>query len=90
LGGALLGYVYIKSLGYGVTPRWLLWCQSLKNLIRPHRRTREQRRLSREEFIREQVDPILDKISREGMQSLTRQERKILESAKELMQKQQR
>ena len=45
---------------------------------------------TREEFIREQVDPILDKIAREGMQSLTRRERKILESAKDLMQKRQR
>lgn len=91
LGGAALGYVYIKSLGYGVTPRWLLWWQSLKNIFKPRRPSkRTQRRLSREEFIREQVDPILDKISREGMQSLTREERKILESAKDLMQKQQR
>jgi hypothetical protein len=40
--------------------------------------------------MRDQVDPILDKIAREGMQSLTRHERKILESAKDLMQKQQR
>jgi Zn-dependent protease len=46
--------------------------------------------LTREEFIRKEVDPILDKISREGMQSLTRRERKILESAKDLLQKQQR
>jgi len=45
---------------------------------------------TREEFIREQIDPILDKIAREGMQSLTRRERKILESAKDLMQKRQR
>ncbi len=90
LGGALLGYLYIKSLGYGTPPRWLHWWQSLKETLRPRRGTRAERRLSREDFIREQVDPILDKISREGMQSLTRQERKILESAKDLMQKQQR
>jgi len=89
LGGALLGYVYIKSLGYGSTPRWMRWCQSLPNPFRARRKP-AGRRLSREEFIREQVDPILDKISREGMQSLTKQERKILESAKDLMQKQQR
>ena len=90
LGGALLGYIYIKSLGYGAPPRWLQWWQSAKETLRPRRRTPVERPLSREEFIREQVDPILDKISREGMQSLTRRERKILESAKDLMQKQQR
>jgi len=86
----LVGYVYIKSLGYGVTPRWLLWLQSFRNVFRRRRSQPAERRLSREEFIQEQVDPILDKISREGMQSLTRRERKILESAKDLMQKQQR
>jgi membrane associated rhomboid family serine protease len=87
LGGALLGYVYIKSLGYGVAPWWLRAWQD----VRASRPTRQpQPRLSRDEFIREQVDPILDKISREGLQSLTKQERKILESAKDLMQKQQR
>lgn len=91
LGGAALGYVYIKSLGYGVAPRWLLWWQDFRNLFkRRPRPTRARRRASREEFIREQIDPILEKISREGMQSLTREERKILESAKDLMQKQQR
>jgi membrane associated rhomboid family serine protease len=90
LGGALLGYVYIKSLGYGVMPRWLLWWQSAQEALRPRRRKPTERRLSREEFIQQQVDPILDKISREGLQSLTRRERKILESAKDLMQKQQR
>ena len=35
-------------------------------------------------------DGNLDKIAREGMQSLTRRERKILESARDLMQKRQR
>ena len=86
-----MGYVYIKSLGYGVAPRWLLWWQDLRKFFKPRSRpTRAQRRASREEFIREQIDPILEKISREGMQSLTREERKILESAKDLMQKQQR
>jgi hypothetical protein len=86
----LLGYVYIKSLGYGVTPRWLRWWQSITEGLRPRRSKPTEQRLSREEFIQEQVDPILDKISREGLQSLTRRERKILESAKDLMQKQQR
>jgi membrane associated rhomboid family serine protease len=91
LGGALLGYVYIKSLGYGRTPRWLLWWQNATQVFQRRPRTnRPPPRLSREEFIREQIDPILEKISREGMQSLTREERKILESAKDLLQKQQR
>jgi membrane associated rhomboid family serine protease len=89
LGGALFGYLYIKQLGYGATPRWLLWLQDISGRLKPRQRP-PPRDMSPEEFIREQVDPILDKIAREGMQSLTRRERKILESAKDLMQKQRR
>lgn len=89
LGGASLGYLYIKQLGYGATPRWLLWLQDIIARLKP-RRPPPPRSLSPEEYMRDQVDPILDKIAREGMQSLTRQERKILESARDLMQKQQR
>jgi membrane associated rhomboid family serine protease len=89
LGGAALGYLYIKQLGYGRTPRWLLWLQDIIARLKPRHRP-PPRNLSPEEYMRDQVDPILDKIAREGMQSLTRHERKILESAKDLMQKQQR
>jgi membrane associated rhomboid family serine protease len=89
LGGAAFGYFYIKQLGYGTTPRWLLRLQSVTARLKPRPRP-TPRNMSSEEFIREQIDPILDKIAREGMQSLTRRERKILESAKDLMQKRQR
>ena len=89
LGGAAFGYLYIKQLGYGTTPKWLLWLQDITGRMKPRPRP-TPRNMSPEEFIREQVDPILDKIAREGMQSLTRRERKILESAKDLMQKRQR
>ncbi len=89
LGGAALGYLYIKQLGYGAMPRWLLWLQGMGARLKPRRRP-PPRELSPDEYMREQVDPILDKIAREGMQSLTRHERKILESAKDLMQKQRR
>jgi membrane associated rhomboid family serine protease len=91
LGGAALGYIYIKHLGYGTTPRWLLRLERLARSLRPRRRSDARPRYeSPEEFIRREVDPILDKIAREGMHSLTRRERKILEPAKDLMQKQQR
>jgi membrane associated rhomboid family serine protease len=75
LGGAALGWLFVKALGYG-RPwqiRWPRW---------PKRATR-----SRDDFLRDEIDPILDKISREGMQSLTARERKILESARDLLQK---
>ena len=89
LGGAALGYLYIKGLGYGATPRWLAWCQQLRQLARP-RRQAPPRPQSVADYIQQEIDPILDKISREGMQSLTRRERKILESARDLMDKHQR
>jgi hypothetical protein len=40
-----------------------------------------------EEFISREVDPILDKISAHGIQSLTDSERKILEAARNKMAK---
>jgi hypothetical protein len=39
--------------------------------------------MNAEQFIAEEVDPLLEKISREGMQSLTRSERRILAKARE-------
>ena len=43
--------------------------------------------VSTEEFLSREVDPILDKISAHGIQSLTEQERKILEAARKKMAK---
>ena len=43
--------------------------------------------LPSEEFISREVDPILDKISAHGIQSLTERERKILEAARNKMAK---
>jgi membrane associated rhomboid family serine protease len=86
LGGVVVGYVFIKWLGWGVPSRWV---ESLRLAARPVGRLLEERRrvknLPPEEFISEQVDPILDKISREGIHSLTRRERAILEQAQTRM-----
>ncbi len=76
LAGFFIGWVYVKSLGYGnplAIQRFLY-----------RRRQREARlaRMPAEQFINEEIDPILDKISREGMQSLTRAERKVLEKGR--------
>ena len=87
LGGAAVGYLYIKALGYGTVPGWLHWVQE----TRPRRYPKPTPvPPTRENFISTEIDPILDKISREGMQSLTRQERKKLESAKDLLQQKKR
>jgi membrane associated rhomboid family serine protease len=43
--------------------------------------------LSTDEFVKSEVDPILDKISRHGIQSLTERERQVLEKARARMAK---
>jgi membrane associated rhomboid family serine protease len=49
--------------------------------------TSAESELPAEEFIRKEVDPILDKISAHGIQSLTERERKTLEAARKKMAK---
>jgi hypothetical protein len=58
--------------------------QQVGAAIIPRRKPRPSD-LSPDEYMRDVVNPILDKIAREGMQSLTRRERQILESARELI-----
>jgi membrane associated rhomboid family serine protease len=50
-------------------------------------RAEETEELPSEEFISQQVDPILDKISAHGIQSLTERERQILQAARAKMSK---
>jgi hypothetical protein len=74
---SLLGWVYVKRMGFGsplAVQRFLF-----------HRRQRQARlaRMPVEQFICEEIDPILDKISREGIQSLSRAERRLLDQGKE-------
>jgi membrane associated rhomboid family serine protease len=92
LGGLLFGYAYA---------RWFIhWEWKLPNLnffrrpkIFVHTRQpstwpsqkREKLDLPSDEFISQEVDPILDKISAHGIQSLTERERKILEAARAKM-----
>ena len=77
LAGALTGSAYARYLGFG-TP-WRL-----------ERRWRERRRrallldrMGSDQFMREQVDPVLEKIRREGLKSLTRAERAVLQRARQ-------
>ena len=72
-GGAMTGWLYARWLGFGGP----LWGRSF---FRNRQRMRERReRMNPAEFISEEIDPILDKISREGIHSLTRAERRVLE-----------
>jgi len=77
LGGMAAGWFYAHLIGFGRA--------SLLHRALLHRRAEEDRYrlMSPDQFISEEVDPILDKISREGLQSLTSSERRTLARAQE-------
>jgi len=77
LGGCVVGWVYAHLLGFG-RPSMVQ-----RALRQRHADVERYRTMSPEQFISEEVDPILDKISQEGMQSLTRAERRTLARAQE-------
>jgi membrane associated rhomboid family serine protease len=97
LGGLLTGIVFVR---YAIYWHWQ-WprlrqtrSQPLRPLVKaPHRaaaqwgqsQPRVDEDLPPEEFLSKAVDPILDKISAHGIQSLTERERRILETAREKM-----
>lgn len=73
----LFAWFYVKQLGFGnplAIQRYIF-----------NRRQRAARldRMSADQFMSAEIDPILDKISREGMHSLSRAEKKILALGRE-------
>ena len=77
LGGIVAGWIYAHLLGFGRV-------SILQRKVRQrHTETERYRAMSPEQFISEEVDPILEKISREGLQSLTWSERRTLARAQE-------
>jgi membrane associated rhomboid family serine protease len=97
LGGLLAGWFYIKFVIHGgwEMPTFRIKMPSMKKESeRPTpqqmaamkaARQSSQGDLPPEEFISKEVDPILDKISAHGIQSLTDRERRILEAARARM-----
>ena len=77
LGGCLVGWIYARQLGFG-RPLGIR-----RYFFRRRERMVRMEQLTPEQFISEAIDPILDKISREGIHSLSRAERKILERGRE-------
>jgi Uncharacterized membrane protein (homolog of Drosophila rhomboid) len=77
LGGCTAGWIYAHLLGFGRP--------SLVQRFLQQRRSEADRlqRMSSEQFIAEEIDPLLDKISRAGIGSLTRGERRKLARARE-------
>ncbi|MEY2497985.1 MAG: hypothetical protein QOD12_1541 [Verrucomicrobiota bacterium] len=77
LGGCVAGWLYAHLLGFGRP-------SILQRALHQRRAEAERyRTMSPGQFIAEEVDPLLDKISREGIASLTRSERRLLAKAGE-------
>jgi len=99
LGGMLAGLVFVR---YAIHWHWH-WprlqrprSQPVRPLVHAQRRTSAplgqkqggvDEDLPPDEFLSKAVDPILDKISAHGIQSLTERERRILQTAREKMDK---
>jgi membrane associated rhomboid family serine protease len=84
LGGALIGFVYLKA-----DWRMLSWGQKLSNM-RYERRVRKLRRKhDATRKVMDEVDRVLDRINEVGYDGLTREEKKILEEASELLSRKQ-
>jgi len=80
LGGMLTGIVFVRQLIQGRW-NWLQWQFSSRRAT-----SREpEGNVSTDEFLQTEVDPILDKISAHGIQSLTAHEREVLEKARAKM-----
>lgn len=79
LGGCVVGWFYAHLLGFG-RPSFV------QRLMR-RRRLESKRRaqMSLEEFMAEEIDPLLEKISRSGVESLTRSERRMLAQVRDKM-----
>ena len=77
LGGCAAGWLDARQLGFGRA--------SIAQRTRHQRRRNADRILQMDarQFMVEEVDPLLEKISREGLQSLNRTERQTLERARE-------
>lgn len=77
LTGCLLGWAYVRQLGYGTPLR-------IQRYFLEKRRIADRRKhMSSGQFIVEEIDPILEKIARNGIRSLTREERRLLEMSRE-------
>ena len=76
-GGLVAGWLYSNLLGFGHAS-WL------RRLLQRRREAVERvERMTPSEFIEHEIDPLLEKIARKGMHSLTRAERRLLSQASE-------
>jgi membrane associated rhomboid family serine protease len=100
LGGLLAGFFYVRQIVQGRWhwPQWHLPVRQAPPRELAARRVGKKSAwrsgaippdedLTADEYLQKEVDPILDKISARGIQSLTQREREILEKARSRMNK---
>jgi membrane associated rhomboid family serine protease len=79
VGGAVAGWFYAHLLGFGRT-------SLLQRVLRQRRLEAARLKSMRaDQFVAEEIDPLLEKISQCGLTSLSRRERRLLEQAREKM-----
>jgi len=79
VGGAIAGWFYAHLLGFGRT-------SLLQRVLRQRRLEAARLQSMRaDQFVVEEIDPLLEKISQRGLASLNRRERRLLEQAREKM-----
>jgi membrane associated rhomboid family serine protease len=93
LGGILAGFFYVRQIVQGRWPRFEfpprrrepreLAAAGKGKKFNGFATNGDGREFSTDEFLQTEVDPILEKISAKGLQSLTARERQILETARE-------
>jgi membrane associated rhomboid family serine protease len=72
IAGGVFGWVYVKQLGFGNPIAFQRY------ILDKRQRAARLARMSPEQFMSVEIDPILEKIAQHGMKSLTRAERKLL------------
>jgi len=99
LGGLLAGFFYVRQIAMGRWhfPQWRLSSRPAPRQLATRRVGKKtfwgsraippEEDLTPDEYLQKEVDPILDKISARGIQSLTQREREILEKARSKMNK---
>lgn len=79
IAASLFGWAYVKQLGYG-NPLPIQ-----RYIFEKRQRAARLDRMSADQFVVTEIDPILEKIAQHGMKSLTRAEKRILEQGRAKM-----
>jgi membrane associated rhomboid family serine protease len=82
LGGMAMGWFFVRKIMQGDWSRLGGVLRPFKKVKSPRARPDKAEEKSTADFMESEVDPILDKISAHGIQSLTAREREILEAAR--------